>query len=657
MAKPIASPEDVAGSANAPAVEIRVHGVGDHHDWSALGRPSVMPRAGRATETALPPALPDHPLRLVNWSRTSRRRAGWVWYLVTPMTLVNVAGHMTPATGSAVAPAWVHALQRGTVHVTSATLTLATYVWLVVLVETAGRWALLGWSSSPGWGEGVAIGCGVVLGGGMVVRHLVAPEARTSRVVLGAHVALVAVTTVLVAWARPVQVELAGGGLVAAITTVGPRPGSPAPLGPDGQCAAVSLTTYLDPLTVFVLGSVAVVLAAGALLLLAGWTLRHERRLAAPVAMSGLVLVAAVVLHHSVVGSFRMVTDNVLSYLAANDLLPGADYGAESDPRHRVLLPQVLAACGRRDDNALDLYAWLGMTALVAAGLAVLVANLGSRGAGLPPLGRRGAAAGAPGARPGGGTSRDGALLRWARRLVTSLPGTVLRLVLAAGVLWVLLLVAVGWFLFATTGTRPWNVSIVVVHVVGALVTALVLAGRSINPIRMVLGQVADVVGFWPVRMHPLAGSSYRERVVAGIREELDLTDPDATVVLVGHSQGSVLSAWAIAGPGADVERRIVLVTCGSPLRSLYALFFPAHIDHAFFARVQAGTVMWANFWRDTDPIATPIGSADRDIQLADPTFPGGPVLGHNDYWVAPELLAYVEHQIRHPHEAVTSDA
>lgn len=51
-----------------------------------------------------------------------------------------------------------------------------------------------------------------------------------------------------------------------------------------------------------------------------------------------------------------------------------------------------------------------------------------------------------------------------------------------------------------------------------------------------------DILGFWPVRLHPLAGRSYREQVA---REFADLVDQNAAnvVVLVGHSQGSVLVA------------------------------------------------------------------------------------------------------------------
>lgn len=50
---------------------------------------------------------------------------------------------------------------------------------------------------------------------------------------------------------------------------------------------------------------------------------------------------------------------------------------------------------------------------------------------------------------------------------------------------------------------------------------------------------------------------------------------------------------------------RLHLVTCGSPLSSLYGTFFPATFDGAFFARAVGGVASWRNYWRETDPIAT----------------------------------------------------
>lgn len=79
-------------------VEIRVHGMGDHKPSSALGSlPPVDENPGSSVEEFKTPKLPGHPVRLVNWSRTSRRKAGFLWYLALPFTLLNVAGEMGPA--------------------------------------------------------------------------------------------------------------------------------------------------------------------------------------------------------------------------------------------------------------------------------------------------------------------------------------------------------------------------------------------------------------------------------------------------------------------------------------------------------------------------------------------------------------------------------
>lgn len=87
------------------------------------------------------------------------------------------------------------------------------------------------------------------------------------------------------------------------------------------------------------------------------------------------------------------------------------------------------------------------------------------------------------------------------------------------------------------------------------------------------------------------------------------------------------------------------LVTCGSPIASLYAVFFPATFGAEFFATVRANATSWANFWRDTDPIATQLGEYHEvadDYLIPDPS-PDGQLHGHSDYWIAPEQREYIQ--------------
>ncbi|MBT9257476.1 hypothetical protein KMZ32_16345 [Phycicoccus sp. MAQZ13P-2] len=180
----------------------------------------------------------------------------------------------------------------------------------------------------------------------------------------------------------------------------------------------------------------------------------------------------------------------------------------------------------------------------------------------------------------------------------------------------------------------------VLVSASGAVLTAALFTLRNASvraKIAQVLAFVGDVIGYWPISTHPLAARSYRPAALEAIRRAV----PDAgsaRTVLVGHSQGSVLTSWHVAhAPGS----RLALVTCGSPLISLYSQFFPTHFDQAFFAAVNDTAHTWSNVWRDTDPIATVIPEADRNIQVPDPTADG--VLHcHSDYWTDPLQAAAV---------------
>jgi hypothetical protein len=96
-------------------------------------------------------------------------------------------------------------------------------------------------------------------------------------------------------------------------------------------------------------------------------------------------------------------------------------------------------------------------------------------------------------------------------------------------------------------------------------------------------------------------------------------------------------------------RKQVDLVTCGSPLVSLYAVFFPRQFSGAFFDEVRANSRSWANFWRDTDPIATPVG-AGHDEQIPDPNPEDvvrvegqkRPLHVHGDYWIAPQQQDYI---------------
>lgn len=164
----VEQPGEPGPSSPPSTVEFRIHGIGNHSPWSALGRPR---RAGEgayggqsaaavdASEVHSPALLAndgfvnsfsapvvDEPLWLLNWARTSRRIASFAWFLAIPMTMVNVAGHMrSPERDDG------GRLPRGTVaasvHLAAVLVTVAVLTWVIVLAETVlkhmGGWGPL----------------------------------------------------------------------------------------------------------------------------------------------------------------------------------------------------------------------------------------------------------------------------------------------------------------------------------------------------------------------------------------------------------------------------------------------------------------------------------------------------------------------------------
>jgi hypothetical protein len=73
-------------------LEVRVHGIGDHSTFSALGRPKYKELVDSRVWSGQVPQLPAHPLRLVNWSRANRKITRHLgWYLAFPFTLPRCA--------------------------------------------------------------------------------------------------------------------------------------------------------------------------------------------------------------------------------------------------------------------------------------------------------------------------------------------------------------------------------------------------------------------------------------------------------------------------------------------------------------------------------------------------------------------------------------
>ncbi|GAA2367743.1 hypothetical protein [Dactylosporangium salmoneum] len=203
-------------------------------------------------------------------------------------------------------------------------------------------------------------------------------------------------------------------------------------------------------------------------------------------------------------------------------------------------------------------------------------------------------------------------------------------------------------------------------YLIGLSAVLLVLVGvlaYRYQRFRRIVGVLWDLGTFWPRAAHPLAPPCYAERAVPELaRRAAWLAAEQGGVILSGHSQGSVLAAATVLQLPPEARARTALLTYGSPLRRLYARFFPAYVSDALLEQVGAvlaqprqelgqHTPRWVNLWRDTDPIGGPVASAAaRDERLVDPPGfdmpPGDTVFpkvdGHSGYQLRPEFGAVI---------------
>lgn len=179
---------------------------------------------------------------------------------------------------------------------------------------------------------------------------------------------------------------------------------------------------------------------------------------------------------------------------------------------------------------------------------------------------------------------------------------------------------------------------------ISAFALALVALGRAAygnGHLRRIVGILWDIGTFWPRAAHPLAPPCYAERTVPDLLIRMRPVHASGGLVLLsGHSQGSVLAAAAALQLSSTEQRRSALLTYGSPLRRLYARFFPAYLGVAELEALRDRVPWWRNLWRRTDPIGGPVELPGVDVELPDPESfgrpPGDPayppIRGHSNY-------------------------
>jgi hypothetical protein len=197
---------------------------------------------------------------------------------------------------------------------------------------------------------------------------------------------------------------------------------------------------------------------------------------------------------------------------------------------------------------------------------------------------------------------------------------------------------------------------------IGFLILNLVKSRANPAALRR-LGNIWDVITFWPRAYHPFAVRPYAERAVPELQEFLRHGRRHDPLVITAHSQGSILAYAALrpllvveGGTGPDHPLPPTrLITFGSPLQSLYCRAFPHYFDLTEISEMrEALGGRWINFFRFTDHVGRAVFSPDEQVAashlsggpaadrpLSDPARDGR-VRGHNLYWNEPAIRAAV---------------
>ena len=193
------------------------------------------------------------------------------------------------------------------------------------------------------------------------------------------------------------------------------------------------------------------------------------------------------------------------------------------------------------------------------------------------------------------------------------------------------------------------NAGVVLAGVALPALMGFLLAGWRDPARRRQIGIIWDVGTFWPRSYHPFSPPCYAERAVPDLQRRMWwLHDNRGRVVLVAHSQGSVLATAALVQPGCRPGGDYpALITFGCPVRKLYQWGFPAYLTAELLDSLAAPASLakWRNINYPTDPIGGKVGIPDVDVPLCDPSAcwyvygqnPPSPQ-GHSGYWADPRV-------------------
>jgi hypothetical protein len=152
-------------------------------------------------------------------------------------------------------------------------------------------------------------------------------------------------------------------------------------------------------------------------------------------------------------------------------------------------------------------------------------------------------------------------------------------------------------------GFSSWALGFIVLGAIWLVRTA-----RTDSGLRRAVGIVWDVASFFPRRFHPLAPPSYAERSVPELRGRLiDLTG-HGQVLLIAHSQGTLVAAAALLTLLGDPTcapriRRIAWISYGCMLRRLFGRAYPLVVHRTDLVALKAALEHQDPVGGDTFPI------------------------------------------------------
>ncbi|MGY1965538.1 hypothetical protein ACW9HH_14945 [Nocardia gipuzkoensis] len=655
-------------------MELRVHGMGNHEPLSALG-------SGQRKKTKLESENGDyragvemyeepegvwHTVRFLNWTRSSRSRIPFLWYVALPYTFVNVAGFMQPD------QKWMKRTLAVIVSIWGAFAIIGTFLWATLAAETVIQYfADNGQATIGAWAAGVIAALMLMAmlyrtvlrgelpllkdGNGLYLRSAPPGEGPGTR-----------------DWTlyRNVTIHFFVLAAVAAVVIIS-RPASNFGEGCFVTASVDECVIYrhdwvtLFALATFALSAVMVVLFAVLNWLSGDYTWCKTD--ADPLLGAAMLLSAGLlVLNLGWAAAVRAVTW-LFEYIAVH--IPGVDPLDNVTKAGGLLRPRNDFVYG--PDIVVGIFA-PHITLAVAVAAALVAYRMVQR------IRRKNVSS----------TPEWSAFRKWRSKELHELICDESRLRLTGTMLVLVVLVltvpAVLEIIFCypawereveRTDAGEVEASVDLFAAISSVsvdvLLALIIVALVMPSVRRRFAVIGDIAGFWDIKWHGLAALPYRQDVVDVL--EAEIAAATKPFVLVGHSQGSVLAFTAVKEANT-AEPKIHLVTCGSPLLSLYSRFFPTHFGNDERETVENKAISWANFWRDSDPIGCPLFSSRRNDYLhppntydfpnpaaapdlavpvaskvaeATPNLPAADIdpalgLGHSDYWLVPAQRTYV---------------